>query len=60
LRFVVAVIALWYFWPELKKLNWRFGWIAPVTGMAVFLMWIAPSWIASFGGRGQNAAKSVA
>jgi len=44
LRFVVAVIALCYFWPELKKLNWRFGWFGPVVGMAVFLMWIAPSW----------------
>jgi exosortase E/protease (VPEID-CTERM system) len=68
LRFVAAAIALWYFWPELKKLNWRFGWIAPVTGAAVFLMWIAPSWIASsiasswiasFGGAHQHAASRL-
>lgn len=44
LRFIAAAIALWYFRPELKKLNWRFGWIAPLTGAAVFVMWIAPSW----------------
>ncbi|MGO9777266.1 MAG: exosortase E/protease, VPEID-CTERM system [Terracidiphilus sp.] len=44
LRFVVAAIAICYFWPELKKLNWRFGWLGPLTGAAVFLMWIAPSW----------------
>jgi exosortase/archaeosortase family protein len=44
LRFVVAVAALWYFWPELKRLNWRFGWLAPLAGVAVFLLWIAPSW----------------
>ena len=44
LRFIVAAIALWYFLPELKKLNWRFGWAAPVAGVAVFLVWIAPSW----------------
>lgn len=44
LRFVAAAIALWYFWPELKKLNWRFGWMAPAAGVAVFLLWIAPSW----------------
>ena len=46
LRFVVAVIALCYFRSELKKLNWRFGWFGPTAGAAVFLMWIAPSWIA--------------
>lgn len=44
LRFIVAAIALYYFRSELKKLNWRFGWLAPVAGAAVFLMWIAPSW----------------
>jgi CAAX prenyl protease-like protein len=44
LRFIAAAIALCYFWPELKKLNWRFGWFGPVAGVAVFLVWIAPSW----------------
>jgi exosortase E/protease (VPEID-CTERM system) len=44
LRFVAAAIALWYFWPELKKLDWRFGWVAPAAGAAVFFLWIAPSW----------------
>lgn len=37
LRFWAAAIALIYFWPELKKLNWRFGWFGPVAGVAVFL-----------------------
>ena len=44
LRFVAAAVALLYFWPKLKKLNWRFGWLGPVAGAAVFLLWIAPSW----------------
>ncbi len=44
LRFVVAAIVLWHYRPELKKLNWRFGWMAPLAGVAVFLVWIAPSW----------------
>jgi len=44
LRFIAAAIALSYFWPELKKINWRFGWLGPVAGVAVFLLWIAPSW----------------
>ncbi len=44
LRFVAAAIALWHFRPELKKLNWRFGWFGLAAGAAVFLVWIAPSW----------------
>jgi exosortase E/protease (VPEID-CTERM system) len=43
LRFVAAAVALWFSWPEIKKLNWRFGWLAPVTGTAVFAVWIAPT-----------------
>ena len=44
LRFIAAVISIWSFRHELKKLNWRFGWLAPVAGAAVFLLWIAPVW----------------
>lgn len=44
LRFISAAIALWFFRGELRKLNWRFGWIAPLTGAAIFLVWIASSW----------------
>jgi exosortase E/protease (VPEID-CTERM system) len=43
LRFLAAVIALWYYWPELKKLNWRFSWLAPFTGAVIFLIWLIPS-----------------
>ena len=43
LRFVAAAIAIAYFWPRLKKLDWRFGWVGPVAGVAVFLVWIAPT-----------------
>lgn len=42
LHFVAAAVPLWYFWPELKKLNWRFGWVGPFAGVAVFLVWVAP------------------
>ena len=44
LRFVCAAIALYCFRKELKSLNWRFGWLSPLAGAAVFFMWIAPSW----------------
>jgi len=45
LRLVAALIALWFSWPELKKLNWRVGWLAPITGVGVFLVWLAPTLI---------------
>jgi exosortase E/protease (VPEID-CTERM system) len=44
LRFFAALFAIWYFRAELKKLNWRFGWLAPLTGSVIFLVWIASSW----------------
>jgi exosortase E/protease (VPEID-CTERM system) len=58
LRFIAVAVALWFFWPELKKLNWRFGWFGPVAGVAVFLMWIAPFWYASLMGH-PHAASSL-
>jgi exosortase E/protease (VPEID-CTERM system) len=48
LRFIAAAVGLWFFRAELRKLNWRFGWFAPLTGAAVFLVWIVPDfWIKS-------------
>ena len=44
LRFFTASIALWYFWPKLKELDWRVGWFGPVAGVAVFLAWMTPAW----------------
>jgi CAAX prenyl protease-like protein len=44
LRFVAAAVALWIFRREYGKLNWRFGWTAPLTGAGIFLVWIAPEW----------------
>jgi exosortase E/protease (VPEID-CTERM system) len=44
LRFVSALVAIWIFRSELRKLNWRFGWLAPLTGAAIFLVWIGSSW----------------
>jgi exosortase E/protease (VPEID-CTERM system) len=42
LRFVAAGVALWVFRGELKKLDWRFGWMGPAVGAAVFGVWVAP------------------
>ena len=49
LRFFAAAFAILYLLPELKKLDWRFGWVAPAAGAAVFLLWIAPAWLARMG-----------
>lgn len=43
LRFLACAVALWFSWPELKKLDWRFSWAAPVAGAAVFAVWVIPS-----------------
>lgn len=43
LRFLAAAIAMWYYRRKLKQIDWRFGWIAPVTGMLVFFVWLIPS-----------------
>jgi len=43
LRFLAGAGGLWFSWPEFKKLGWRFSWVAPVAGAAVFGVWIAPS-----------------
>jgi CAAX prenyl protease-like protein len=40
---VAAAIAIWVFRSEYKKLDWRFGWVAPVAGVAIFLVWITPA-----------------
>ena len=43
LRFFAGAAALWFSWPELRKLNWRFNWIGPLAGAAVFGLWVIPS-----------------
>lgn len=45
LRFVAAFVAIWLFRSAYRKLDWRFGWAAPLTGSAIFLIWIAPGLI---------------
>lgn len=40
LRFFAAAAALWYFRPKYAKLDWRFGWIGPMVGSLVFVLWL--------------------
>lgn len=41
LRFVVAVVALWYFRKEYLNIDWKFGWAGVVAGLAVAMAWLA-------------------
>ena len=41
LRFFAAAAALWIFRDRYKNLNWNFGWLAPVIGTTVFVLWLA-------------------
>jgi exosortase E/protease (VPEID-CTERM system) len=41
LRFVTALAALWLFRRSYSKLDWNWSILAPATGAAVFLVWIA-------------------
>jgi len=43
LRFIAALVAIWCYRREYRKLNWSFNWLAPVSGAFVFLLWIAPT-----------------
>lgn len=46
LRFLVAAVAIWRYWPDLKRIDWRLdlqGWIvASIAGAGVFLIGLTP------------------
>ena len=56
LRFLVAGTALWCFREEYRLLDWRISWFAPLTGIAVFLLWIALDTLA---GGGSSSDRSI-
>jgi len=61
LRFFAAAGALRVFRKELRILDWRVGWAAPLTGIAIFLLWIAPEWWAHLAaGSGDSAVAAGA
>jgi exosortase E/protease (VPEID-CTERM system) len=41
LRFVAAAGTLLLFRHQYVSLNWKFGWVAPVVGTLVFVLWIS-------------------
>ena len=55
LRFVAAVAVLWGFRKEYRGMDWRFGWLGPLAGLAVAALWVA----VSFGLRRVHPAPDV-
>jgi exosortase E/protease (VPEID-CTERM system) len=45
LRLLVAAVALWWFRNDYRHLNWRFGWLGIVAGIAIFGLWLATAHI---------------
>jgi exosortase E/protease (VPEID-CTERM system) len=41
LRLLAAAIAFWRFRHRYRSIDWKFGWLAVIAGVAVFAIWIA-------------------
>ena len=41
LRLLAALGVLYAYRSEYRRMDWRFGWLGPAAGIAVFVMWIA-------------------
>lgn len=53
LRFACAAGVLWHFRRSYKSMDWRFGWLGPLTGVIVFGLWIG---LDRFSGGGDDKA----
>ncbi len=42
-RLVAGGLVLWFCWPKLTALDWRFSWRGPAAGIAVFALWMYAS-----------------
>ena len=41
LRFLAAAAALWAFHDSYRRMDWRFTWLGPASGVLVFVLWLA-------------------
>ncbi|HTD12907.1 MAG TPA: exosortase E/protease, VPEID-CTERM system [Steroidobacteraceae bacterium] len=44
-RLVAGGLVLWFCWPKLTGLDWRFSWRGPAAGVAVFVLWLCASYL---------------
>ncbi len=43
LRLAVALVLLWRYRADYLSMDWRFGWLGPLSGAAIFLLWLGLS-----------------
>jgi exosortase E/protease (VPEID-CTERM system) len=53
LRFAVALLTLFYYRADYRRLNWRLGWLGPLAGLVIFAFWIP---LAHFNGIGADSS----
>lgn len=41
LRVLACVAVLWWFRRDYRTIDWRFGWLSPMVGLLVFVLWMA-------------------
>jgi exosortase E/protease (VPEID-CTERM system) len=59
-RFAAAVAALWCFRKVYATFRWKPGWLAPVTGIAIYLLWLGMDRFVSVGNAPMPAALASA
>lgn len=60
LRLAAALLALWWYRADYRRLNWSFGWLGPLAGAAVFALWLALSRLPFIGAASNTLASDLA
>jgi exosortase E/protease (VPEID-CTERM system) len=56
LRFIAALLVFWYFRAEYRRFDWRFGWVGPLAGIVVFVLWL---WLSKLTSSGANVSSTL-
>ena len=60
LRLIAALAVLYVYRREYRPMDWRFDWLGPVAGLAVFAMWIVLARWTAGGAAGSGALTGMA
>lgn len=60
LRLAAALLALWWYRADYRRLDWSFGWLGPLAGAAVFALWLALSRLPFIGAASNTLASQLA
>jgi exosortase E/protease (VPEID-CTERM system) len=60
LRFVAGLLALWSLRREYRRVDWRFGWLGPLAGAVVFVLWLWLSKLTAAGVETNTLAQQLA